>query len=460
MGRGKTGRWKRTMAPAVGLRVIRPNVAGIDVGSREHWVACPQREPGKPNVKRFGSVTDELERLVRWLEEEGIESVAMESTSVYWIPLYELLESRGIEVVLCNARSLNQAPGRKTDMLDCQWLQLLHACGLPRGSFRPGPGICRIRAVLRERGNLDREQGRVVQRMQKCLDQMNVQVHRAVSDLTGKTGMAIVRAIVDGERDPRRLAALRDSRCARSEAEIARCLTGCWREEHLFNLGIALSLFDHLQTLLDACDRQAMAFLQPLEARRDLPPLGPHPNPRKEKALQKRGEQPLRLALFRATGVDLTRIDGIGAEAARTIVAEVGPDLSRFPTESHFVSWLGLSPKSAISGGKPIPKKTRGTASTRAANTLRMAAVSVRNTDTALGASYRRVARRKDAKVAVFDTARKIARNVFRMLRHGVDYHDEGAAAHDARFHSRRVHYLSTLAKSMGYTLLPKTAPS
>ncbi|MDA2929652.1 IS110 family transposase [Acidobacteria bacterium AH-259-O06] len=247
----KTGKRGRR---AAAVKVIRPNVAGIDLASREHWVACPTVEEGKPNVRVFGTTTPELNELADWLDEQGIESVAMESTSVYWIPLYELLESRGIEVVLVNARQLSHVPGRKTDMLDCQWLQLLHSCGLLRGSFRAAESICRLRALLRERGNLTQERTRVVQRMQKALDQMNVQVHRALADITGQTGMRIVRAIVAGERDPKQLAAHRDRRCRKSSAEIARYLTGNWREEHLFNLQMTLQLHDEVEKILAAYD--------------------------------------------------------------------------------------------------------------------------------------------------------------------------------------------------------------
>ena len=244
---------KRTRATsAPGVKVIRPKVAGIDLGSIQHWVAAPPKGDGSPNVKVFGTTTPQLERLVEWLKAQDVESVAMESTSVYWIPLYELLESRGIQVILVNARQLSHVPGRKTDMLDCQWLQVLHSCGLLRGSFRPTESICQLRALLRERSNMIRERTRAVQRMQKALDQMNIQVHRALTDITGKTGMTIVRAIVAGQRDPKILAGYRDRRCRKSEAEIAEYLTGSWRREHLFNLQMALRLYDQLEQILAA----------------------------------------------------------------------------------------------------------------------------------------------------------------------------------------------------------------
>jgi transposase len=220
-------------ATAQGLPVLRADVAGIDVGSIEHWVGCPPKPDGSANVQSFGTTTRALEQLADWLQSEGIKSVAMESTGVYWIPLYELLESRGLEVLLANAKQLANVPGRKTDMSDCQWLQLLHSCGLLRGSFRPSEEVCQLRALMRECSNLIEERGRKVLRMQKALDQMNVQVHRAVTDITGTTGMDIIRAIVDGERDPLALAGLRDKRCSKSVEEFAEHLRGTWREEHL-----------------------------------------------------------------------------------------------------------------------------------------------------------------------------------------------------------------------------------
>lgn len=457
--RGKKKKTAKRGPRAAGVKVIRPHVAGIDLGSRQHWVACPTVEEGKPNVRVFGTTTPELNELADWLHEQAIESVAMESTSVYWIPLYELLESRGIDVLLVNARQLSHVPGRKSDMLDCQWLQLLHSCGLLRGSFRPAESICRLRALLRERGNLTQERTRAVQRMQKALDQMNVQVHRALADITGQTGMRIVRAIVAGERDPKQLAAHRDPRCRKSAAEIANYLTGNWRQEHLFNLHMTLQLYDEVERILAAYDEEIMGCLVELQPpeRVQMHP-GPHPSPAKEKALKSRGEQPLRTALWRVTGVDLTRIDGIAPGAAQVVVSEVGLDLHSFPTENHFASWLRLAPRVPISGGKPLPKKNKGTGATRVAGVLRMAALSLKNSHTALGAYFRRLARRKDASVAIFATARKLAILIYRMLKYGQDYVDEGAQAYQERFRQRRLRSLTTIAKSMGYKLVPVDA--
>lgn len=448
--KGKPGKAVRA------LRVIRENVAGIDLGSREHWVCCPPEEEQAPKVRTFGSTTPELQKLADWLESEAIESVAMEATGIYWIPLYELLEARGIEVVLVNARQLSHVPGRKTDMLDCQWLQLLHSCGLLRGSFRPVESICQLRALQRERSNMVEEATRAVQRMQKALDQMNVQVHRALSDLTGKTGLAMVRAMVEGERDPARLAAFRDKRCKKSVAQIAQHLTGNWREEHLFNLKMALRLYQEVQDILAAYDQEIMRLLQELQApERAQLDLTPHPNPAKEKAIKRRGEQSWRTTLWRVAGVDLTRIDGISSAAAQVVLTEVGLDLQAFPSEKHFVSWLRLSPKTAFSAGKPLPKKNKATGATRVAGVLRMAALSLSNSSSALGAYFRRIARRKGGATAIFATARKLATYIYRMLRFGQDYVDEGAQAYEQRFQQKRLASMRTFAKQMGYELVP-----
>jgi transposase len=435
-------------------------VAGVDVGSTQHWVCGPARADGAPNVRVFGTTTVQLNDLADWLVEQGVKSVAMESTYIYWIPVYELLESRGVEVVLVNARQLHNVPGRKTDFSDCQWIQLLHSCGLLRGSFRPAEAITRLRALQRQMANFVAERSRCVLWMQKALDQMNVQVHRAVTDLTGTTGMAIVRAIVAGERNPARLAMHRDRRCHKSVEDIAQYLTGTWREEHLFNLAAALRLYDSLQETITSYEAhllEQLKALQPPERQQEDVPR--HPNQTKERAIRNRGEQPLRTSLWRFAGVDLMRIDAIRAGVAQTVLTEVGPDVTAFPSEDHFVSWLRLCPRTPISGGKPLKKRRNGTGANRIAAALRMAAVGIQRSKTALGASFRRIARHKGAAVAVFATARQLARLIYRMLRYGQDYVDIGEKAYEERFQARRLASLKEAARGLGFTLVEEPLP-
>lgn len=457
--RNRKGDKKKAAPLKTALPVIRPMVGGIDVGSTQHWVCGPARADGKPNVRVFGTTTDQLKELADWLIEQGVESVAMESTHVYWIPVYELLESREIEVVLVNARQLHNVPGRKTDFKDCQWLQLLHSCGLLRGSFRPGEAIVRMRTLQRQMANLVAERTRCVQWMQKTLDQMNVQIHRAVADLTGLTGMTILRAIVAGERDPARLALHRHHTCRKSAQEIEKHLTGNWREEHLFNLASALRLFDALETEIASYEARLLKELEALQPpERQQEPVPAHPNPAKERAIKSRGEQQARTTLWRFAGVDLTRIDGISAPAAQVVLTEVGPSLGAFPSEDNFVSWLRLCPRTPISGGKPLKKRRNGLGANRIASVLRMAATSLQRSKTALGASFRRIARHKGGAVAVFATARQLARLIYRMLRYGHDYVDIGEKAYEHQFQIRRLAAITETANNLGYSLVPKLA--
>ena len=452
----RTAKARSKKSPAI--VELQPHVAGVDIGSTEHWVAGPPGPDGEANVRSFGTTTPDLVVLVEWLKGQRIKSVAMESTSVYWIPLYELLESHGIEAVLVDTRHMHNVPGRaKTDCLDCQWLQMHHSRGLVRGGFRPSQAIACVRTLQRQVSNLVEERTRSVQWMQKALDQMNVQVHRAVTDITGKTGMAIVRAIVAGERNPARLAAHRDPHCRKSVEAIAKHLTGTWREEHVFNLASSLRLYDSLEQMIAEYEaRISREFeLLHLPERRDQEP-SPNPNRAKEKSLKTQGKLKQRTNLWRFAGVDLTRIDAIGADGAQRILTEVGTDLSAFPTEHHFVSWVRLAPHTAFSGGRRVRKRRNALGGTRVANVLRMAAASLHHSKTALGAAYRRIARRKGAGVAVFAMARRLAELVYRMLRYGQDYVDIGEREYERKFEAARIASLTTAARDLGYTLVPK----
>ena len=438
------------------IKTIEPNAAGIDLGSREHWVAGPPRDDNSPNVARFGTTTPELVRLADWLKEQGVKTVAMESTGVYWIPLFEILDSRGFKVVLANARQLHHVPGRKTDMIDCQWIQLLHACGLLRGSFRPSDDICRLRALIRERNTMVDQRSDWVRRMQKYLDQMNVCVHHAVSDITGATGIAIIRAIVDGEHDPLVLARLRDRRCRKTEAQIAEELTGNWRTEHLFNLSQALKMYDQLCMVVDDYDKEIIAYMATLHPEEAKGTFAPPPVSRnKAKNMVKLGQESLRQSLYRLCGFDLTTIDGIGVDTASILVSELGPQFAMSPDEKHFVSYLRLSPNLSISAGKKVPNKHKASTCTRIGSAMRMAASTLRKSQSALGAYYRNIAWRKGASVAVFATARKLAQMVYRLVRYGQAYVDTGAQAYEDRVNQRRLKYYSKTLKAMGYIVEP-----
>lgn len=450
---------KKTSRSGQGLGVTRPMVAGVDIGSREHWVAVPPNDEGTAEVRKFTTTSDGLKALVEWLEEQKVESVAMESTGVYWIPLYELLESHGIEALLVNARDFHHAPGRpKTDKLDCQWLQRLHSCGMLRGSFRPAESFIPVRGLHRQRANLLHLRTRYIQWMQKSLDQMNVQVHHAVSDLAGTTGLAIVRAIVKGERNPQALAKLRDPRCKKTRDEIAKHLAGTWRGEHIFNLASALSLFDTNEAEIGRYDTELARQLDALQLEQlktEAPPR--HPKLTKEKEMRKGGGTAVRDRLWRATGKDLTRIDGIKTDAAQVIVAELGMDVAAFPDERHFVSWLRVCPLTKISGGKPLKGRRNGLSANRIAGVLRMAAQGVARSQTALGAYFRRVSRAKGYSVAILATARKLAQYIYRTLRYGYEYVDVGEHAAEQAYEARRLLALQHEAKSRGFALIPLT---
>ena len=451
----------RSTRPIEGLPVIRASVAGIDLGSERHWVCAATRDRSAREVASFGATTAELLRMAEWLKIRQVESVAMESTGVYWIAPHEVLEGQGLQVLLVDTRQLARVPGRdkKTDPTDCEWIQRLHSCGLLRGSFRPKEAVCMLRTLVRDKANLAAESGDWLRRMQKSLDQMNVRVHRAVSDIDGVTGMAILRAIGGGERDAQKLAKFRNARCSKTEQEIAEQLNGHWREDHLFSLQQGLKMYDAVQERIVAYEQEILRKLGEMEA--DEPPQPTAPplqNTNKAKAIKKRGQEAKRQALYRMSGVDMTQIDAVGVETVEVVLSEYGPDLSRFPTEKQFVSHVTLAPRVPQSGAKPVKKKKRNSASTRVAAALRMAALSLRNSQTALGSYYRRIAQRCGGDIAVFATARKLATLIYRLLRWGQPYVDEGAAAYENRYRQHRIARLAATAKQLGYQLTPVTA--
>jgi len=446
------------------LDVINLHAAGIDIGATEEWVACPPKD-GRPNVRKFGTDTPSLFELADWLLSEGVTTVAMESTGVYWIPIFEVLEARKFKVILTDSRMLGRVPGRKTDMLDCQWLQQLHTHGLLRGSFRPKDATLAFRSLLRTLRTLKAQQDDWIRRMQKALDQMNVRVHRAVSDITGVTGMRIVRAIVAGTRNPATLAAMRDRRCRKSEAQIERELTGNWREEHLFNLNLSLASYDHFEQQIKKTVDRILFELDTIRKKREAaglnmtPPdmVKQHPNPAKACSMESHGQEPLRVALAATFGVDLTAIEGVGAETAASILGEIGPEiLEPFPDIKAFVSYLRFAPNLAISGGKPIKgKKKMRQGSPVVHRLLRTAAASVRQSKSALGGYYRKTAFRKGAGTAVYATARKIAQHIYRALAHGIPYVTIGIEEEDRKILDRQRCNIERQAAKFGLKLVP-----
>jgi transposase len=435
------------------LERLNANVAGIDCGAARHFVAVPA-DRAAVSVQSFATVTSDLERLVAWLTTCRITSVAMEPTGVYWIPIYEMLDARGFEVLLVNARHLKHVPGRKSDVSDCEWLRDLHSVGLLRGSFRPPDAIVSLRAYLRHRQILIASASTYVQRMQKALLQMNLQLRLVVSDIMGTTGLRILRDILAGRRDPHHLAAHRDHRCRASCAAIEQALTGHYRPEHLFVLQQHLALYEACQMQLGACDRTIETHLQALAAR-CLPAAPPVPPPRVKRT--PRGHEPrfeIRTPLHHLTGgIDLTQIDGIAPQTALTLISEIGTDMSRWATEKHFTSWLTLAPRNKVSGGRLLSSRTQPSAN-RAAAALRMAAMTVARTDTALGAFHRRLAARIGKPQAMTATARKLAILVYRALKGHIVYHDPGADAYALQQRTRMLRRLHRRAATLGFELV------
>jgi transposase len=440
------------------MPMVHPNAAAIDVGATMHMAAVrPDRTP-EP-VRSFGTFTTDLHRLVEWFKECGVETVVMESTSVYWIPIFELLDAHGFTVLLVNARDAKHVPGRKTDVSDAQWLQRLHSYGLLRGSFRPKGQISELRAYMRQRERLLEYAASHIQHMQKALIEMNLQLHHVVADITGATGLRIIRTILAGERDPKVLALLRDYRCHSSAETIEKALTGSYRAEHLFALEQALALYDAYHEKASACDARIEAVLKELSIGRGRCSGTELPSPRRSRTDQANALAfDVRAALFALLGKDITKIDGLGPYISLKLIAECGDDLSAWPSPKHFTSWLCLAPSNKISGGKVLSSRTRRSGS-RAAALLRLAAVTVGRTDTALGAFYRRLSARIGKAKAVTATARKIAVLFYNAVRYGMEYVDPGASFYETRYRTRVVDNLHRRAKAFGFVLMPLEAP-
>jgi len=446
----------RTRSKPAGLPIIHPFAAGIDIGSRFHVVAVSPDLSDEP-VQTFQAFTGDLQRMADWLIATGTKTVVMESTGVYWVAAYEVLESRGLEVVLANAREARAVPGRKSDVNDAQWLQRLHACGLLRASFRPGRDIAELRSYLRARERHTDYAAAHIQHMQKALTFMNLQLHHVISTVTGITGMRIIRAIVAGERDPDKLAAMRDVRCKETVETIRNALIGNYQPEHVFALKQSLALYDFYQRCIDECDAEIERAVALLNTERPMPEV---PLP-KAKHRTKQPSEPnfdVRSAMFQLAGTDLTQIHGIGPFLALRLIAECGTDLSRWPTAKHFTSWLTLSPGCKISGGKVLSAHTRKTSS-RVTVALRLAAVTVGRSNTALGAFYRRLAARIGNAKAVTATARKIAVLFYNAMRFGMNYRDPGADHYEQQYRDRVIKQLHRRAAQFGFILQSQDLP-
>jgi transposase len=454
----KTARRPRRLKAQVPPLVARDDAAGVDLGATLVTAALPPSRSG-PTVRTFATFTPDLQALVAWFQENGIRTVAMEATSVYWIPLYSMLEAAGIEVCLVNARHLKNVPGRKTDVADAQWLQQLHAVGLLHASFHPPAAIRTLRTLWRQRDSLVREAARQVQLMHKALDQMNLHVHHVLSDLMGESGSRMVTAILAGERDARALARLRDHRVKASEATLIKALTGDYRAEYLFCLQQAHDSYTHFRTQIAACDGQLETALAKLETVTDTPVPAPArvTQGKKDKTARKDSHQPkfdVRTQLYRVCGVDLTAVPGINLGVATTIVAEVGPKFTGFKTSKHFCSWLRVAPDPRVSGGQTIGGKVpRG--SPRAARAFRLAAHSLHSSLSPLGDLFRRFRAKLGAAAAITAVAHKLARIVYHLLTTRTPYDESKVVAASAHYHLRQAASLRKRARALGYQIIP-----
>lgn len=459
---------RRLRSANPGLEVMHPNAAGIDVGNSAHYVAVRPDRDGDP-VRRFECFTADLHRMADWLKSCGVTTVAMQSTGVYWIPLFEVLEQRGFQVYLVNARHTRNLPGRKSDVQESQWLLKLHTYGLLSNSFHPAAEIRILRTYWRQRGDHIQAISMCIQRMQKALTQMNVQLANVISDLSGVTGQRIVRAILDGDRDPEKLAQLADPRIQASQEEIARSLEGTWQPELLFVLKQEMAMYDVYQERIIECDRELRTHLKSFADKLAEEPPGTgapvqQPTGRASRTTKRnkktQGHAPdfnLGGELQRISGVDLTGIDGIDVMVAQTVISEVGLDMSRWKTEAHFASWLGLCPDNRISGDRVLGRGTRHVVN-RAATALRMAATTLLRSKSYLGAQYRRLRTKLGAPKAITAMAHRLARLVYRMLKYGQEYVDRGTQYYDERYRLQQIDLLKKKAAKLGFQILASPA--
>ena len=443
---------KKRKNTAISLHVLQANSAGIDIGATEIYVAVPDGRSNE-SVRRFDTFTDDLHEAAKWLKECGIKSIAMESTGVYWIPVFQILDTYGFDVVLVNARHVKNVPGRKTDVQDCQWLQYLHSVGLLRGSFRPDQEICAVRSLLRHRDNMVKAASSHVQHIQKSLTQMNLQIHHAISNITGVTGLAILDSILAGERNPEILANLKDPRIKADHKTIVKSLTGDYRSEHIFTLKQALQAYRHYRQMIRDCDTEIERHLNEFESRIDLDnPSDPPPKPRR----WPRDNGPafdLNMHMHRLLGIDLSRIDGISDLTAHVFFTEVGPDLSKFKTANHFCSWLGLCPNNKISGGKILSSRTRP-GSNRIAQALRISANSLWHSKSYLGDYFRRMRGRHGAPKAITATAHKLARIIYHLVKNQKGFDETIFAEQEEKHQIRLTQRVISQAKSLGLKLV------
>lgn len=445
---------KKQRKTSISLHVLQVNAAGIDIGASEIYVAVPEGRSERP-VRKFDTFTDDLHAAAKWLKKCDIKSIAMESTGVYWIPVFQILDAYGFDVVLVNARHVKNVPGRKTDVQDCQWLQYLHSVGLLRGSFRPSQEICAVRSLLRHRDTMVKSSSSKIQHIQKALTQMNLQIHNVISNIVGVTGLAIIDAILTGERDPEVLADLRDSRIKADKLTIAKSLTGDFRAEHIFALKQSVQSYRNYRQMIHDCDMEIERHLKGFESRIDLDKLpGPPTKSTRKKARQNELNFDLKMHMHRLLGSDLTQIDGISDLTAHVFFTEVGPDLSKFSTVGHFCSWLGLCPQNKISGGKILSVGTRP-GSNRFAHALRMSANSLWNSKSYLGNYFRRMRSRHGAPKAITATAHKLARIIYHLVKNQKEF-DETVFAEEEKNHQTRMKKkVISQAKALGFQLVP-----